>query len=129
MKKSSQAVSESAAFTVTIGGVDLCLTPRCNTLLTQDSALSIDNPSCLVATIIGSSNLGSRSENLDLESNCILIFNDTMKHNNDDTVKKSVSAEWNQLCEHSNELSDLNVDVSSNNILMHFLLKFMRRYL
>ena len=89
----------------------------------------IDDPSCLVATIIGSSNFGSRSENLDLESNCILIFNDTMKHNNDDKVKKSVSAEWNQLCEHSNVLNDVNVDVSSNDILMHFLLKFMRRYL
>ena len=29
----------------------------------------------LLATVIGSSNFGSRSEKLDLESNCILIFN------------------------------------------------------
>ena len=32
----------------------------------------------LLATIIGSSNFGSRSKNLDLESNYILIFNDSM---------------------------------------------------
>ena len=88
----------------------------------------IDNPSCLVATVIGSSNFGSRSENLDLESNCILIFNDSMTKSNNE-VKQSVAAEWNKLCEQSNVLNDVNVDISSNDIIMHFLLKLIRRYL
>ena len=40
MKKSSQAVSESAAFTVTIGGVGLCLTQRPGLLIDDNDDAS-----------------------------------------------------------------------------------------
>ncbi|KAL3823075.1 hypothetical protein ACHAXA_011127 [Cyclostephanos tholiformis] len=86
----------------------------------------IDNPSSLLATVIGSSNFGSRSETLDLESNCILIFNDS--NGTDGSVKESVAAEWNELCESSNDLKDAGVDVDGNRV-MRVVLKYMKRFL
>ena len=86
----------------------------------------INNPSSLLATVVGSSNFGSRSENLDLESNCILIFNDSS--GTDVSVKESVAAEWNELCEPSNELKDVGLDDDGNRIT-RVVLKLLKRYL
>ncbi|KAL3777363.1 hypothetical protein ACHAW5_002640 [Stephanodiscus triporus] len=81
----------------------------------------IKNPSSLVATVIGSSNYGSRSENLDLESDCILIFNYSI--GSDGSVRESVADEWYKMCEPSNEMRD------DSDWVMRFVLKLMRRYL
>ena len=72
----------------------------------------INNPSSLVANIIGSGNYGARSEDLDVESNCILVFNDNRSEGEDGNVckvKESVAAEWNNMCDSCNELNDVSM--------------------
>ncbi len=64
----------------------------------------IADSSSLLATVMGSSNYGSRSQNLNVESNCILIFNDDSSMaaggggGCGSSVKESVAAKWNELC-------------------------------
>jgi CDP-diacylglycerol--glycerol-3-phosphate 3-phosphatidyltransferase len=95
----------------------------------------IADPSSLLATVIGSSNYGSRSENLDLESNCILIFNDdsSMAAGGGglcgSSVKESVAAEWNELCRPSSVLRDVGDDEYGGSQVMRAVLKLMKRYL
>mmetsp|Transcript_5529 Transcript_5529/g.12066 ORF Transcript_5529/g.12066 Transcript_5529/m.12066 type:complete len:582 (-) Transcript_5529:50-1795(-) len=95
---------------------------------------TINNSSSLLSTIIGSGNYGARSEDLDVESNCILIFNDTNKGNkNEDgnicAIKEYVAADWNNMCASSNELPE-DVDATDkSNKIMQVVLQFMKRYL
>ena len=91
----------------------------------------ISDPSSLLATVIGSSNYGSRSENLDLESNCILIFNDdsSMEAGGGSVVKESVAAEWNELCRPSSVMRDVGDDEYGSNRVMRVVLKLVKRYL
>jgi phosphatidylserine/phosphatidylglycerophosphate/cardiolipin synthase-like enzyme len=95
----------------------------------------IADPSSLLATVIGSSNYGSRSENLDLESNCILVFNDDSLMaaggggGCGSSVKESVAAEWNELCRPSRVLRDVGDDEYGGNRVMRVVLKIMKRYL
>ena len=81
----------------------------------------ICDPSSLLTTVIGSSNFGSRSENLDLESNCILIFNDSMAGEGGGSVKESVAAEWNELCRPSSVLRDPGGDDDGNQVCASYL--------
>jgi len=74
-----------------------------------------------------------RSDDLDVESNCIIVFNDANDENkiedNAGTIKENVSAEWNSMCESSNELAeDLKV-ADDGNTVMRVVLKFMKRFL
>jgi hypothetical protein len=83
---------------------------------------------------MGSSNYGSRSENLDVESNCILIFNDDSSMaaggggGCGSSVKESVAAEWNELCRPSSMLRDVGDDEYGGNRVMRVVLKLMKRY-
>ena len=89
----------------------------------------INKPSSLLATIIGSGNFGARSESLDVESNCIIVFNDS----NDEAkevyaLKEYVADEWNNMCKSSSELKDVSTH-QNNNTTMRVVLTFMRRFL
>jgi hypothetical protein len=94
----------------------------------------IADSSSLLATVMGSSNYGSRSENLDVESNCILIFNDDSSMaaggggGCGSSVKESVAAEWNELCRPSSMLRDVGDDEYGGNRVMRVVLKLMKRY-
>lgn len=92
----------------------------------------INNPSSLVANIIGSGNYGARSEDLDVESNCILVFNDNRSEGVDGNVckvKESVAAEWNNMCDSCNELNDVSIGQDSSSKVMRVVLEFMKRFL
>ena len=52
----------------------------------------------LVAAMVGSGNYGHRSEILDVESNCILIF-----PNETSPLQEQLLEEWDRLCEHTTE--------------------------
>jgi len=86
----------------------------------------INDSSSLQATIVGSGNYGARSEALDVESNCILIFNDDSTNTID--VKKSLAAEWNSMCDSSTEMKDITTN-HDNNKVMQVVLGFMKRFL
>ncbi|KAL7465404.1 hypothetical protein ACHAXS_005725 [Conticribra weissflogii] len=94
----------------------------------------ISDPSSLVSTIIGSSNYGARSYDLDVESNCILIFsessdkNDEVLRHDGASVRDLVAAEWNNLCKYCNELNHYDHDTNISNIqkvIVHFMKRFL----
>jgi len=87
----------------------------------------INDSSSLQATIVGSGNYGARSEDLDVESNCILIFNNDSTNAKD--VKKSLAKEWNNMCDSSTELKDTNTNHVDNKKVMQVVLGFMKRFL
>jgi phosphatidylserine/phosphatidylglycerophosphate/cardiolipin synthase-like enzyme len=96
--------------------------PRCRHLDPRHHRSEIiGDPSSLLATVIGSSNFGSRSEKLDLESNCILIFNadSSMAAGGGgvcgSSVRESVAAEWNEVCRPSSVLRDVGDDEYGGN--------------
>jgi phosphatidylserine/phosphatidylglycerophosphate/cardiolipin synthase-like enzyme len=87
--------------------------------------------SSLVSTIIGSGNYGARSEDLDVESNCIIVFNDSTtdeKEKKECRVKQSVATEWNEMCESSTDLSDISSKKDGGK-LKRFALELMKRFL
>jgi phosphatidylserine/phosphatidylglycerophosphate/cardiolipin synthase-like enzyme len=91
----------------------------------------IKEPSSLLATIIGSSNYGARSEHIDVESNCIIVFKD---YSSDDdnfchNVKKSIAAEWNDMCQPSKEWKEENSANDDSTSIMRLVLELLRRYL
>jgi len=86
----------------------------------------INDSSSLQATIVGSGNYGARGEDLDVESNCILIFNNDSTNAKD--VKKSLAAEWNSMCDSSTELKDITTN-HDNKKVMQVVLSFMKRFL
>jgi len=94
----------------------------------------ISDTSSLVSTIIGSSNYGARSYDLDVESNCILIFSESSGINkeemrqNGDSVRDFVAAEWNDLCKYCSELKHSDRESNSSNI-QQVILQFMKRFL
>ncbi len=54
----------------------------------------------LMATVIGSSNFGSRSEILDIESNCIIVMNPLVDNTDNEgvsVVKKIIANDWNDM--------------------------------
>ena len=69
----------------------------------------VQHPSSLVSTVIGSGNYGARSEDLDVESNLVIIFNDDddsqMEKESSSPLKMGLAEEWNDMCKHSNELA------------------------
>lgn len=86
----------------------------------------------MVANIIGSGNYGARSEDLDVESSCILVFNDNRSEGEDGNVckvKESVAAEWNNMCDSCNELNDVSMGQDSSSKVMRVVLEFMKRFL
>ena len=90
----------------------------------------IHSPSSLVATVIGSSNYGARSEDLDVESNCIIVFNDSS--NDDDgcrNMKSAAAAEWNKMCEESTVWKEDNSINGDSTSIMRFVLELLKRYL
>ena len=56
----------------------------------------LDENKSLVAAVVGSGNYGHRSEQRDLESNCILVF----PHETSD-LQESLLEEWDRLCVHA----------------------------
>ncbi|KAL7538300.1 hypothetical protein ACHAXR_008467 [Thalassiosira sp. AJA248-18] len=90
----------------------------------------INNPSSLLTTIVGSGNYGARSEDLDVESNCVIVFNDSNRDENSNTctIKKSITTEWNNMCELSNELTDVKV-AKENSKVMRLVLELLKRFL
>ncbi len=91
----------------------------------------IQSPSSLLATIIGSSNYGARSEDLDVESNCIIVFKDDSS--NDDNgcrnVKRAAAAEWNQMCKESKVWKEANSINGDSTSVMRLVLELLKRYL
>lgn len=86
----------------------------------------IDDPASVVSTIIGSGNYGARSEDLDVESNCIVIFNESSTSS--EPMKQSVASEWNNMCKHSTVPIDLDFreDVSKlTTVVVQFMKKFL----
>ena len=90
----------------------------------------MDDPSSLmVSAVIGGGNYGARSEDLDVESNLILIFNDSTKQMDSSlAVKGSAAAEWNEMCQHSTELIEANPRSGVKSKLMIVLLGFLKRF-
>lgn len=92
----------------------------------------INNSSSLVGTIIGSGNYGARSEDLDVESNLILIFNESTSNEekmSSSCIETLVAAEWNEMCKHGCELTDVDVTVERGSKVMKVALYFLRRFL
>ena len=56
-----------------------------------------DPESDLIASIIGSSNFGSRSEVLDWESNCLLVLNPSACDKKSNNVKAAIAGDWNNM--------------------------------
>ena len=85
----------------------------------------IHDSTSIISAIIGSGNYGSRSEDLDVESNCILVFNDRSKN---EKVKESVANEWNDMCKHST--TPVNLEVRGDvNSLTTVVVQFMKKFL
>jgi hypothetical protein len=59
----------------------------------------------LKAVVVGSGNYGSRSQNLDVESNCVVVFEDGKEGTLLDTKQQCID-DWNLLCDHSKEIAD-----------------------
>ena len=78
----------------------------------------VDSENDLLATVIGSSNFGARSEVLDWESNCILVMNPLVSsHKEARTLRSDIAGEWNSMLEHCTDLGsrkDLKVDNERN---------------
>ena len=85
----------------------------------------IDDSASVVSTIIGSGNYGVRSEDLDVESNCIIVFNEQRKSK---SIQQYVANEWNSMCEQSMEPGehDFGDDV---NKLTTIVVQFMKKFL
>jgi CDP-diacylglycerol--glycerol-3-phosphate 3-phosphatidyltransferase len=86
----------------------------------------------LVGTVIGSGNYGARSEDLDVESNLVLIFNETASQGDTQAsleIKSCVIAEWNDMCQYSNELVDTSPKAGTENTAMQVVLGFLKRFL
>ena len=86
----------------------------------------------LVGTVIGSGNYGARSENLDVESNLVLIFSQAASQGDTQAsleIKSSVVAEWNDMCQYSNELVDTSPKARTENKAMQAVLGFLKRFL
>lgn len=85
----------------------------------------IHDPTTIVSTIIGSGNYGARSEDLDVESNCIIVFNEQSKT---EPIQQSVANDWNNMCKHSAVSGDLDFrdDVDK---LTTIVVQFMRKFL
>jgi hypothetical protein len=107
----------------------------------KDSNSSTDIDSCkiikaehnLVASIIGSSNFGSRSETLDWESNCILVMNPNAKDEKSVVAKSIIASDWNNMLEHSVQYGsreDLKVkpDLSVSGFVSHAATKIASKY-
>jgi CDP-diacylglycerol--glycerol-3-phosphate 3-phosphatidyltransferase len=86
----------------------------------------IDDPASVVSTVIGSGNYGARSEDLDVESNCIIVFNN--ESNATKSIQQSVANEWNNMCKFSTESANLTFtdDVSK---LTKVVVQFMKKFL
>ena len=93
----------------------------------------INNPSSLLGTIVGSGNYGARSEDLDVESNCIIVFNSSNCDANETkgrhTLKENVAAEWNNMCDESNEITDVKMTENKDNRFMSIVLDSIKRFL
>jgi CDP-diacylglycerol--glycerol-3-phosphate 3-phosphatidyltransferase len=86
----------------------------------------IDDSASVVSTVIGSGNYGARSEDLDVESNCIIVFND--ESNATKTIQQTVATEWNNMCKFSTESDNptFTDDVSKlTNVVVQFMKKFL----
>ncbi len=107
--------------------------------LNDDSQLRIE--SCqidesendLVASIIGSSNFGSRSELLDWESNCILVMNPVSKNEKVVNLKNAVAGDWNSMLKHCVEFGsrdDLKAgsQMNANWFISKMATKLARKY-
>ncbi|KAL3791076.1 hypothetical protein HJC23_012061 [Cyclotella cryptica] len=109
---------------ITVGNED-----RGSTLATREL---IDGTSSLVGTIIGSGNYGARSEDLDVESNLVLIFNDSTTDEDgmsSSCIKTSVAADWNDMCKHSREFTDVDGTAERRSKVMNMVVGFLRRFL
>lgn len=86
----------------------------------------IHDPTTIVSTIIGSGNYGARSEDLDVESNCIIVFNN--EQSKTVPIQQSVANDWNNMCKHSTVSDDLDSrdDVDK---LTTIVVQFMRKFL
>ena len=98
------------------------------TLMTEDDHLLL--------TVVGSGNYGARSENLDLESNCVLILNNNDECNfetreAETQVRSSITQEWNAMCQyaksHVQDKADDNA--KQENIVFRMILPLVRKYL
>ncbi|KAK1741943.1 CDP-diacylglycerol--glycerol-3-phosphate 3-phosphatidyltransferase [Skeletonema marinoi] len=85
----------------------------------------INDPTSVVSTIIGSGNYGARSEDLDVESNCVIVFNEQSKG---EPIQQSVANDWNNMCEHSTVTEDLDFRDDVNN-LTNIVVQFMKKFL
>jgi CDP-diacylglycerol--glycerol-3-phosphate 3-phosphatidyltransferase len=92
----------------------------------------IHDSSTVVSTVIGSGNYGARSEDLDVESNLVLVFNDSQaeKESQDASkIKKLVAAEWNEMCRHSSELVDTKPAEGSENSVVQVAVALLKKFL
>lgn len=85
----------------------------------------IHDPTTIVCTIIGSGNYGARSEDLDVESNCIIVFNEQSKT---EPIQRSVADDWNSMCAHSTVSNNLDIKEDFNN-LTTIVVQFMKKFL
>lgn len=89
----------------------------------------------LLACVIGSSNYGARSEDLDMESNCILVLDPSTTDTNSSTkeclLHTSLVNEWNLMCAHSQSLEcQFKPDgVAKENSALKLTLPFIRLFL
>lgn len=98
--------------------------------LKQDQA-KIKNPNDLKVVVIGSGNYGSRSERLDLESNCVLVLAPPSKRNSGGDaaswLQQEFSNEWNRYIKKSHPIT--SNDVERNWFMKRFILPAVRLFL
>ncbi len=85
----------------------------------------IHDPTTIVSTIIGSGNYGARSEDLDVESNCIIVFKEQSKT---EPIQRSVANDWNNMCEHSTVSNNFDFREDFNK-LTTIVVQFMKKFL
>lgn len=84
----------------------------------------IDDPASVVSTIIGSGNYGSRSEDLDVESNCIIVFNGS---NESISTQQSVANEWNEMCLYGTEPTNTIVG-DNGSMITKIVVQVMKKF-
>lgn len=87
----------------------------------------IDDSASVVSTVIGSGNYGARSEDLDVESNCIIVFND--ESNVTKTIQQSVATEWNNMCKFCTESDNPTFVDDANKLTKTVVVQFMKKFL
>jgi len=135
MLKSRVFLFEDEGWTFHAKGLWLCTGQSSRTNNGKDSKHDLiggGNGKTLQAIVVGSGNYGSRSENLDLESNCVVILNDEegeFEKENVKVVREDWIDDWNRMACKSKGVDETAVDKNDEHMFRDFALSFVKKVL